>query len=401
MKKLLLILCAVAFTFSLCLIPFANSFAKGTSDKAYPIAKNQKELNEFNSKSAYLVDFDTKKVLYERNATDRHQIASMVKIMTLNLVFDEIDKGELSLDESVIITPNASGMGGSQMFLDSGLEYKVFDLIKGVIVSSANDASVALAEKIAGTTESFVDLMNAKAREYGMSDTAFVNVTGLPEDGQYSTAKDATTMMLNLLNHPKYYEFSTIFHENFTHPDGRTTDLTNTNKLIKFYSGCDGGKTGFTSKAMYCLSATAKRKDMRVVATVLGAPTSQERNKEVSSLFNYAFSNYSSEKIVQKGSIIKSNVNIKRAKSNDLKLSPKEDYSVLMKKGESAEYNVSIKLNDNLKAPIKSGEIVGKIIVLKADEDAPVKEIDLISVDNVEKATFFEEVKKIFSKWFL
>ena len=205
------------------------------------------------ARSAYLMDYDTGTVIYERNSDAKHPIASMVKIMTLLLTFENVNNGTLSLDEKLTISQTASGMGGSQMFLDAGKEYSVSDLIKGVTVVSANDASVALAEAISGSKEAFVDLMNEKAQKLGMVNTVFVNVTGLPESGQHSTAKDVSIMMRELLKNDEYYKYSGIYMENYTHPDGRISELVNTNKLIRFYNGCDAGKTGFTNDAMFCL----------------------------------------------------------------------------------------------------------------------------------------------------
>ena len=286
MRKKLVVLGLILSTLLLFTTGTAGTFAaEAAPDK-------QINLENFNSRAAYLIDYDTGKVLYERNPDERYPIASMVKIMTLNIAFDEIAAGRLALDQMIAISDTAAGMGGSQMFLDAGKEYSVSDLIKGITVVSANDASVAIAETIAGSKEAFIDMMNERAAAMGLENTKFVNVTGLPESGQYSTARDVTAMMRKLLGNPDYFKYSTIYMENYTHPGGRISELVNTNKLVRFYKGCDGGKTGFTNDAMYCLSATAKRGDTRVIATVLGAESSKSRNNEISTLFNYAFHNY-------------------------------------------------------------------------------------------------------------
>ncbi len=216
-------------------------FASGTAGLCSACAAPDKQVRpeDFNSRAAYLIDYDTGEVLFERNADDKYPIASMVKIMTLNIAFDEIKAGRLSLDQMITISDTAAGMGGSQMFLDAGKEYSVSDLIKGITVVSANDASVAVAETIAGSKEAFIDMMNERAAAMGLENTKFVNVTGLPQEGQYSTARDVTAMMRKLIGNPEYFNYSTIYMENYTHPGGRISELVNTNKLVRFYKGCD------------------------------------------------------------------------------------------------------------------------------------------------------------------
>ena len=397
MKKKSLIILLVCLSFLLGTLSLTTAYAKTPTPKK----EGANHLNNYSSRSAYLVDYDTGAVLFERNADAKYPIASMVKIMTLNIVFDEIESGRLSFDEKVTVSERASSMGGSQMFLESGLEYSVNDLIKGVTVVSANDACVALAERICGSVEGFIDLMNARAVKYDMRDTKFVNVTGLPEDNQYSTAKDVSKMMKNLLKHQKYYDFSMIYLENFTHPDGRVTELTNTNKLIRFYQGCDGGKTGFTSDAMFCLSATAKRNDTRFIATVLGAESSKERNKEISDLLNFAFANYKTTKILEKGKPIESTITIKGANTNSLNLAVTEDVSLLCKKGVTPNYEIKIEMDENLKAPIRKGEKIGIVKVINTDNNSLIKETNLVTLEEIKSKSYFESLKEILENWFL
>ena len=399
MKKIVILSCLIALCLLTCLIPFTSAFAKESNTNF--VSKEIKNLNDYNSRSAYVVDFDSGTTLFERNADQKYPIASMVKIMTLNLIFEEIESGNLSFDEKIIISENASGMGGSQMFLDTGLEYTVSDLIKGIIVVSANDACVAMAERISGSTDAFVDLMNEKAKTYEMNNTNFVNVTGLPEDGQFSTARDVSKMMKNLLKHEEYYKYSSIFLENFNHPDGRITEFNNTNKLVKFYPGCDGGKTGFTSEAMYCLSATAKREDTRVIATVMGAQTSKDRNKEITDLFNYAFHNFKNVKILEKDKPIPVDATIKRAKTNDVKVAPSKTVSILSKKGVAPNYELDVKINDNLKAPINKGDCIGKILVIDKQTKQIIEEVDLISLTEIEGLSYIDSIRKIIEHWTL
>lgn len=396
MKKFIIFICAISFAIILALTPTVVASAKPENN-----TNVQKKIGNYNSRSAYVIDYDTEQVLFERNADAKYPIASMVKIMTLNIVFDEIEKGHLSFDEKIVISENASGMGGSQMFLDAGLEYSISDLIKGVTVVSANDASVALAEKISGSVDVFIDLMNKKASEFGMQNTRFVNVTGLPQEGQYSTAKDVSKMMKNLLKHPKYYDFSTIYLENYTHPDGRTTELTNTNKLVRFYKGCDGGKTGFTSEAMFCLSATAKRDNTRVIATVLGAPSSKERNKEITDLFNYAFANFQTICLLEKGKAIPTEINVKGAKSSKCEVTVDKDVFILAKKGEKPDFDVEIIIDDNLKAPISKGNKMGVVKLIDKNTKELKDQVNLVALNDIESKSYLDGLDEILQNWFL
>lgn len=352
------------------------------------------------ARSAYLMDYDTGTVIYERNSDAKHPIASMVKIMTLLLTFENVNNGTLSLDEKLTISQTASGMGGSQMFLDAGKEYSVSDLIKGVTVVSANDASVALAEAISGSKEAFVDLMNEKAQKLGMVNTVFVNVTGLPESGQHSTAKDVSIMMRELLKNDEYYKYSGIYMENYTHPDGRISELVNTNKLIRFYNGCDAGKTGFTNDAMFCLSASAKRDGTRFIATVLGAQSSKERFAEVSGMFNYAFANYKNTKIVDKTQLISNEITIKGGKSETIEICADRDICALTKKGDKTQYEVSVVVDEKLKAPIKKGAVIGKIVVTSKVDGAVIGEANIITMKDVDSKSLADSIKDISDSWF-
>ncbi|MFA5449849.1 MAG: D-alanyl-D-alanine carboxypeptidase family protein [Clostridia bacterium] len=366
-----------------------------TQDMAY--ADTQAVTNQ-QARSAYLVDYNTGTVLYERNPEEKRPIASMVKIMTLVIAFDNIDKGNLSLDQKITVSETAAGMGGSQMFLDAHKEYSVSDLIKGIVISSANDASVALAEVISGSKEEFVSLMNSTAKEMGMQNTVFVNVTGLPAPGQYSTAKDVTIMMRELLKTPAYYDYSHIYMEDFTHPDGRITELVNTNKLVRFYKGCDAGKTGFTNDAMFCLSASAMRNDMRVIATVIHSPDSKSRFAEVSSLFNYAFANYKQEKVVAKGELLKE-IKLAGGKSEKLSVASDESLYILQKRGEKSSFSLKVDLPDKVRAPLKKGDALGTVTVV-SDTGEILGEARLVAMQDAPKKSFGDSLKDIIENWF-
>ena len=275
--------------------------------------------------AAYLVDSESGTVMYAKNENDRRPIASMVKIMTALLTFEAVERGELSLSENVFVSENASGMGGSQVFLDADTEHPASQLIKAVIVCSANDACVALAERIAGSVEGFVADMNARASELGMADTHFANCTGLPAADGFSTARDVSVMFRELIKHPEYFEYSRIWLEDYVHPDGRTTSMTNTNKLVRFYNGCDGGKTGFTAEAKFCLAATAERNGMRPVAVVLGGESSKERFAAVSSMLDHAFGAYERRTVVRAGDILDRTLEVRAGKKRTLALTVRDD----------------------------------------------------------------------------
>lgn len=393
-KKIIYALIAIVASFCVILPVSATACAAPAEAKNIP-------LGGYGSRAAYLTDYSTGEVLYARNEDAKYPIASMVKIMTLNIVFEEIEKGALGLEDKITVSDTAAGMGGSQMFLEAGKEYTVDDLIKGITIVSANDASVALAETISGGIEPFVALMNEKAREYGMENTVFVNVTGLPADGQYSTAKDVDKMMRNLLRHDGYYKYSTIYMENYSHPDGRVTEFVNTNKLIKFYKGCDAGKTGFTNSAMFCLSASAKREDTRVVATVLGAENSKARFAEITSMFNYAFANYRTVKVVEKCVTIPAELNISGAKTRNFEFTADRDICVLEKKGKDSGYSVEINIDEGIKAPIAKGCKVGEIYVKNEATGEIIGSADLITQTDIESRGYLDGLADIMRNWFL
>ncbi|MFW5779892.1 MAG: D-alanyl-D-alanine carboxypeptidase family protein [Bacillota bacterium] len=348
--------------------------------------------------SYYLIDYDTGTILDKHNENEKRPIASMVKIMTLVLTFNAIEDGRLDIDKTIVVSETASGMGGSQMFLDANKEYKVRDLIKGVIICSANDAAVALGEEISGSVESFVNDMNSKAKELGMKNTLFSNTTGLPGGEQHSTAKDVSIMTRELLRHKEYFKYSNIWMENFTHPDKRETEMVNTNKLIRFYKGCDGGKTGFTNDAMFCLSATAERNDLRVIATVLGAQNSKSRFKKVSELFNYAFANYEQKVIFKAGESIPNNMSIRKSKLEYIDVYAENDVKVFSSKKKKITPNVEITLMEGLKAPLKMDSVIGKIIV-KDNDNKVISSSNLRLKDDVLKQNYWDSIKQILKNW--
>ncbi len=364
--------------------------------KSAVMAKPATTESNFNAKAYYLMDYATGETLLEENSEQKLPVASIVKLMTIDLVCREIEAGNLSLEEKIIASENASSMGGSQVFIEANGEYSVADMLKSVIVSSANDASVALAEKIAGSEEEFVKMMNTRAKELGLVGTNYVNCTGLPAPNQFSCAKDTAVLLKEVSSHDIYHKFSTIWMDTLSHPKGRESELVNTNKLIRYYEGCDGGKTGSTSEAGYCLSATAKRGNMRLVGVILGAENGKARFSETSKLLNYGFANFENKKVVDSDSF-EVEVDIFGGKKQKAKVKAKTDLVVLCKKRENAgEVNVETKI-DHISAPMKAGDKVGSIYVTK--NGVVVAEEDLLLTQDIEKANMVDDIQKIVGNW--
>lgn len=344
-------------------------------------------------RSAYLVDAATFTPLYAKNENERLPIASMVKIMTVLLTLEAVDRGELSLDEKVPVSENAASMGGSQVFLDAGTEHRAGDLLKSVIVASANDSCVALAERVSGSVEGFVSDMNARAAELGMKDTRFANCTGLPAAESFSTAHDVALMFREVIRHPVYFEDAGVWLEDYVHPDGRTTVMTNTNKLVKFYNGCDGGKTGFTSEAKFCLAATAERDGMRVIAVVAGADSSKSRFNAVSSMFNHAFGSFKAEKLLGAGELAAQRVKIAGGKERSVGVTVSEDIVRLAPRSDKAAAELRLELPDKVKAPVRKGDVVGKGYVVV--DGTAVREFDLVAAEDVARASIWDLFRRI------
>ena len=346
-------------------------------------------------KACYLMDYNSGTVIYKNNEDERLKIASMTKIMLLLLCFENIESGNLSLNETIVVSKNASGMGGSQVFLEANGEYKVCDLLKSVIVSSANDASVALAERLYGTEDECVKKMNEKVESLNLKNTLFSNCTGLPKPMQYSSAKDIALIFKELIKYPVYFEYSNIWLDKIDHKNN-STELTNTNKLVKFYEGCDGGKTGYTSEAGFCLTATAKRGNMRLIAVTIGSPTSKDRFSEVSKMFNDGFNNYTNKAVVDVNLYKSEYVDVSAGVEEKVEIAPKNNFYVFCKKGEKDDIYLEQTLN-KVCAPIKKGEVVGKITVYK--NGVEVGYVDLVSTKDVEKLNFFGYINEILKAW--
>ena len=349
-----------------------------------------------NVKSAVLIESKTGEILFEKNLNARLPVASMVKLMTILLTCEEIESGNLRLDTKIKTSENASKMGGAQVFLDPYVEYTCGDLLKSVIISSANDASVALAEHISGSESQFVSKMNEKAKCLGLSNTLYANCTGLPAPEQYSSAIDCAVILKNLLKFKEYKMFSNTWIDELTHPSGRKTELVNTNKLIRYYDGCDCGKTGSTNEAGYCLSASVEKNGMRLISVVVGAKSGQERFKESSSLLNYGFANFTNKKLIDKQSKI-ATIEVLHSKDKNIDVFAKEDFFVVDKKGNNSEYQCDVTINEDIFAPISKNQCVGKVIITKNGK--VITEIDIVTNIDINKITYFETVKKVVENW--
>ena len=336
-----------------------------------------------NGKSAILVEASTGEVIFEKNSHERYAPASMTKMMSLLLFIEAIEKGVMTWEENITVSANASAMGGSQILLETGEVMSVYDLFKGVAVASGNDATVALAERVAGTEGAFVNKMNEKAKQLGLKDTNFVNCTGLDEDNHYSSAYDMMVIARELVSHEKILEFSSIYEDYLREGTDRKFWLVNTNKLVRFYKGADGLKTGYTDNAGYCLTATAKRNEMRLLGVIMNEENSNIRNQEMMSLLDYGFNQYETEKILNTTTKVKT-VKIDKAKNQEVDIVPLKDITLLHKKAdEKKNVTFEIKLNE-LKPPIKKGEVVGQIIVKENDTTSRIEDVT-VSKD-VEKA---------------
>ena len=381
-----LVVCALIFAFVLATVFVVNSSVCEAATDFKTVGK-----------SAYLVDYATGELLYARNEKERLPIASMVKIMTSLLTFEAAERGDISLDDDVEVSQNAASMGGSQVFLDAGTTHKARELLKTVIVASANDSCVALAEHISGSVEAFVARMNARAKELGMTDTAFKNCTGLPAAESFSSAKDVSIMFGELIKHSEYFEFAKVWLEDYQHPDGRVTTITNTNKLVRFYNGCDGGKTGFTSEAKFCLCATAKKNNMRVVAVIIGADSSKIRNAAISAMFDYSFSNFSNEIMLKAGENLDITLAVSGGKNQSVALGVERDVTRFVSRDEKANYEIKYDLPSTVKAPIKKGDKVGEAYLVK--DGVIVDKVAIVANEDVERMSFFDAIGEIAKNW--
>lgn len=355
-------------------------------------AKNPDGL-KLDCRSALLMENSSGKILYEMNANEKVYPASVTKIMVMLLTMEAIDRGDIKLTDKVVVSPRAKSMGGSTMFLEQGEIRTVEELLKGVAIESANDASVALAEFLAGTEEAFVEKMNKRAKELGMNNTHFVNCTGFFDPNHYTSALDVAIMSRELLKYPKILDYTKIWMETISEGRKEPFTLVNRNKMIKSYHGCDGLKTGYVKESMYCISATAQRNGIRFIAVIMGAPSAKERNEMAAKLLDTGFAKYESITVVKKGDIV-GEIKLPMAKPEKVRLIANEDLKILLEKGTKINYETKIELFKDLKLPIKKGDAVG---IIKAVEGEKVYAQAQVIVDqDINKATYFDLLEKMF-----
>ncbi|WCN39749.1 D-alanyl-D-alanine carboxypeptidase [Aneurinibacillus uraniidurans] len=348
--------------------------------------------------SAVLIDRDTGTILYEKNGHKPLPPASITKVMTMLLAMEAMDRGELKLTDKVRTSEYAASMGGSQIFLEPGEEMSVDEMLKGIALASGNDASVAIAEHLAGTEQAFVKKMNQRAKELGMDDTTFLNPNGLPIAGHVSSAHDIALMSRELLKHEQITKYTGLYQDYLRKDSKKPFWLVNTNRLVRFYAGADGLKTGYTSEAKYCLTATAKRGNMRVIAVVMGEPDSKTRNQEVSSMLDYAFNQYDSHPLYKDHQVVRT-VKVEKGMKEQVNILVPYRFSMLVKKGEKPEqYERVVNMPETLPAPIKKGVKLGELLIKK--DGKILSKVDLVAAETIEQASWWELMKRTTRKMF-
>ena len=375
----------------------SNSINNEINNSILPTSSEISDDNSLNLESgaAILIDEFSGNVLYSHNAHEKLRPASVTKVMSLLLIMEALDGGRISLTDSVPCSENAHSMGGSQIWLDTTECLSVNDMIKSMCVVSANDCTVAMAEFIAGSEESFVQMMNAKAKELGMNDTTFENCHGIDEDGHVTSAYDIALMSRELLkNHPKIKDYTTIWMDSIR--EGKS-QLVNTNKLIRNYKGATGLKTGSTSLALYNLSASATRDDLSLIAVIMKAPSTKVRFSEATKLLDYGFANYSCKSFGKKDNIVTS-ASVNKGINPEVNLVLENDANILLKKGSDSNIEQNLSLNENIQAPVHKGDILGKVTYTLNNEQ--LLEINLLANSDIEKNTLWNLTTNLYSKWF-
>ena len=358
----------------------------------FPLISFAEEDFASGAKSAILIDNATGKVLFEKNADEVLPPASMTKIGSMLIIMEAINHGNLKLDDKVTISEEAANMGGSQVFLEAGEVYTVHDLLKAVAIASGNDAVVALAEKVAGSQGEFVNMMNKRFKELGAKNTNFVNAHGLDAEGHYSTARDMAIIARELLKHEKILEYTSIYEEYLEKNDGSKTWLVNTNKLVRFYDGIDGLKTGYTTSAGYCLTATAKKDNFRLISVVMGEESTENRSSDTVKMLNYGFNTFKINTIKTNDEIL-GKVRVEGGKENFADIVLLNDATELLKNTDEVS-NYKFNLNvDSIKAPVKKGEVVGSAEIIDDDGNI-VDEVDVTVKIDIKKANFFDYLFK-------
>ena len=357
-----------------------------------PLVKAQDDSLNLSSESAILMDYKSGKILYEKNTQEKLPMASMTKIMSMLLIMESIENGTLSYEDKVLISENASSMGGSQVFLQAGEQYTVNDLLKCIAISSANDAVVAMAEKISGSVDAFVNLMNKRVKELGLKNTNFANPHGLDNENHYSTAYDMAIIAKELLNYEDILKYTSIYEDYLTKPDGSEIWLVNTNRLVRFYDGVDGLKTGYTTEAGYCLTATAKKGDLRLISVVMKSPSAEDRSSDTSTLLTYGFNSFKTS-IIYSGDESLGKVKVEKGKINEIDVYLKEDLTEILSVTQKPNnYSFNIKV-DKIISPIKAGNVVGTAEIIDNNGNI-IDEVEIIVKEDIVKAGFFDYLKQ-------
>lgn len=371
-----------------------NSVTTSSTIESNGIDENDNSLN-LEAGSAILIEQNSGQVLYGYNVHEQLRPASVTKVMSLLLIMEALDSGKITLDTQIPCSANAASMGGSQIWLDTTETLSVNDMLKAISVVSANDCVTALAEYLGGTEESFVQMMNARAKELGMNDTTFKNCHGLDEDGHITSSYDIALMSRELLvNHPTITNYSTIWTDSLR--DGKSA-LSNTNKLVRNYSGCTGLKTGSTSLALYNLSASATRDGLSLIAVIMKAPTSAIRFQNATSLLDYGFNNFSCQSFGNIGDVAKTVV-VTKGVSSSVNATYSSSPSFVVKKGEESNISYNINLNESVQAPVSQGQCLGTITY--SLNGKTISTVDLVADCSIDKIDLFNMSSHVFSKWF-
>lgn len=380
-----LIVCVPINVFAIQEDTYVWSQSVETNAEVKETSKEETNNLKLESGAAILIDQSTGQVLYEYNCHEQLRPASVTKVMTILLIMEALDSGQITLDTKIPCSENAAAMGGSQIWLDVREELTVNEMLKAICVVSANDCTVAMAEYLAGSQESFVDKMNAKAQELGMKDTTFKNCHGIDEDGHVTSAYDISLMSRELLTkHPTITNYTTIWMDSLR--DGKS-GLVNTNKLIRNYSGATGLKTGSTSLALYNLSASATRDGLSLIAVIMKAPTSKVRFSEAQKLLDYGFSNYSYKELAKKGEAVQS-VFVEKGIETTVQAVYEKDAGKLIKKGQGNKIEQSVEMNDNIMAPIYQGDVIGKVIF--SESGNTIETVNLVADKDIAKIRAME-----------
>ncbi len=352
---------------------------------------------ELTAGSAMLLEADTGTVIFEKNADEKRPVASVTKLMTLLICLEELEAERLKLEDVITVSQNAAAQIGSQALLDAGSGYPLKDLLRATIVASANDAACALAEHIAGSEAEFAVLMNQRAQELGMVDTCYVNATGLPVEGQYTTARDVARLSAEICRHPQYFEHSTVWMDTLTHPSGRVTDLTNTNRLVRFMEGCDGLKTGSADDSLYCLCATAQKDGMRLIAIVLGVPNSQTRFSEARSMLEYGFAGYRRITLLNQGDLLGKQVPVHLGMVDQVEAAVGSGVSMLIKTGQEKQLSLEVELPQQVEAPVYQGQTLGMVRVLLGQQ--VIAKVPAVAAQDVGMPGLLEGFLRIGRNW--